>query len=104
MSDWSRKKDTEDGTRKKSRRRLKPDVRRTELLDAAFEVMKRMGPDGARVEDITRQAGAAKGTFLFIFFFLERPSDRHAGSIAIDVCCRFQVSAFQGGSDELVRL
>lgn len=50
-----------------SRRRLSPDARRTELLEAALAVLKELGPTRARVEDVTGLAGAAKGTFYLYF-------------------------------------
>jgi AcrR family transcriptional regulator len=48
------------------RRRLTPERRRDELLDAAWSVLRSHGAD-ARVEDITGHAGAAKGTF-YVYF------------------------------------
>jgi len=49
------------------RRRLKPAVRRSELLAAALRVLRSQGPQNARVEDVTRVAGTAKGTFYLYF-------------------------------------
>ncbi len=49
------------------RRRLRPDARRIELLEAALQVLKDRGPIDARVEDVTAAAGAAKGTFYLYF-------------------------------------
>ena len=49
------------------RRRLRPDVRRVELLEAALQVLRDRGPRNARVEDVTAAAGAAKGTFYLYF-------------------------------------
>lgn len=49
------------------RRRLAPALRRSELLDAALRVLRSQGPTRARVEDVTRAAGAAKGTFYLYF-------------------------------------
>jgi AcrR family transcriptional regulator len=49
------------------RRRLAPDERRRELLDAAVEVLARSGPDRCRVEDVTTAAGTAKGNFYRYF-------------------------------------
>lgn len=49
------------------RRRLEPAVRRSELLDAALRVLRSQGPTEVRVEDVTRAAGAAKGTFYLYF-------------------------------------
>ncbi len=49
------------------RRRLHPDVRRVELLEAALSVLRSRGPMNARVEDVTEAAGAAKGTFYLYF-------------------------------------
>lgn len=49
------------------RRRLNPEVRRVELLEAALHVLRDLGPTRARVEDVTRAAGAAKGTFYLYF-------------------------------------
>ena len=58
-------------TRRKSkhpkRRRLPPEDRRNELLEAALEVLGTVGPHKARVEDVTRTAGASKGTF-YVYF------------------------------------
>lgn len=48
-------------------RRLDPDARRRELLDAAVRVLRRRGPVGSRVEDITTEAGTAKGNFYRYF-------------------------------------
>ena len=50
-----------------TRRRLAPEDRRAELLDAALDVLRTIGPHEARVEDVTRVAGAAKGTFYLYF-------------------------------------
>lgn len=49
------------------RRRLAPAVRRSELLDAALRLLRSRGPTKLRVEDVTRAAGAAKGTFYLYF-------------------------------------
>lgn len=49
------------------RRRLNPEERRIELLDAAVQVLNTIGPANARVEDVTRAAGTAKGTFYLYF-------------------------------------
>ena len=51
----------------RQRRRLDPEERRSELLDAAIEVIRRQGSEEVRVVDITRAAGAAKGTFYLYF-------------------------------------
>jgi AcrR family transcriptional regulator len=48
------------------RRRLSPDERRRELLDAAVDVLARLG-DECRVEDITTAARTAKGNFYRYF-------------------------------------
>jgi AcrR family transcriptional regulator len=50
-----------------ARRRLNPDARRAELLEAAIDVLRDLGPEEVRVEDVTRAAGAAKGTFYLYF-------------------------------------
>jgi AcrR family transcriptional regulator len=49
------------------RRRLTPDQRRRELLDAAVRVLRLRGPIDCRVEDITTEAGTAKGNFYRYF-------------------------------------
>jgi AcrR family transcriptional regulator len=49
-----------------ARRRLRPEARRREILDTAKRLLKARGPD-VRVEDVTREAGAAKGTFYLYF-------------------------------------
>ncbi|WP_020588097.1 TetR/AcrR family transcriptional regulator [Desulfobacter curvatus] len=49
------------------RRRLTPEARRIELLEAAVQVLNTIGPANARVEDITKTAGTAKGTFYLYF-------------------------------------
>jgi AcrR family transcriptional regulator len=48
------------------RRRLEPDERRQEILDAAERVLRRMGVR-ARVDDVVREARVAKGTF-YVYF------------------------------------
>jgi AcrR family transcriptional regulator len=48
------------------RRRLDPEIRRQELVEAAERLLQRHGPD-VRVEDVVREAGAAKGTF-YVYF------------------------------------
>jgi len=62
---------TRDGTkqpgRSNARRRLKPEMRRAELLEAALAVLRSRDPADARVEDVTRAAGTAKGTFYLYF-------------------------------------
>lgn len=50
-----------------ARRRLKPEVRRAELVDAALSVLSTQDPATVRVEDVTKAAGAAKGTFYLYF-------------------------------------
>jgi AcrR family transcriptional regulator len=45
---------------------LEPEVRRQEIIEAAERLLKRDGPD-VRVEDVVREAGAAKGTFYLYF-------------------------------------
>jgi AcrR family transcriptional regulator len=50
----------------RSRRRLEPEVRRLELLEAAERLLRSRGP-AVRVEDVVREAGAAKGTFYLYF-------------------------------------
>jgi AcrR family transcriptional regulator len=54
-------------TARPPRRRLAPDDRRSELLEAAIDVLRDLGPRAARVEDVTRAARAAKGTFYLYF-------------------------------------
>lgn len=49
------------------RRRLAPEARRAELLAAATDVLREQGTAAARVEDVTRRAGVAKGTFYLYF-------------------------------------
>jgi AcrR family transcriptional regulator len=53
--------------RRRDRRRLRPEVRRAELVEAALTVLKGRDPAEVRVEDITKAAGAAKGTFYLYF-------------------------------------
>lgn len=48
------------------RRRLEPEARRQELIEAAERLLRQRGP-GVRVEDVVREAGAAKGTFYLYF-------------------------------------
>jgi AcrR family transcriptional regulator len=50
-----------------SRRRLSPESRRREILDAAVRVLRERGPGGCRVEDITAEARTAKGNFYRYF-------------------------------------
>lgn len=44
-----------------------PEVRRSELLDIAFELIQRVGFDAMSVEDVTTAANVAKGTFYHYF-------------------------------------
>lgn len=56
------------GVRSQSaRRRLSPEARRLELLDAAIRVLRERGPANCRVEDVTAEAGTAKGNFYRYF-------------------------------------
>jgi AcrR family transcriptional regulator len=48
------------------RRRLEPEVRRLEIIEAAERLLIMNGPD-VRVEDVVREAGVAKGTFYLYF-------------------------------------
>ncbi len=50
-----------------ARRRLKPEVRRAELIQAALGVLHSHDPSEVKVEDVTKAAGAAKGTF-YVYF------------------------------------
>lgn len=53
---------------KAARPRTKPaDERRTDLLDAAKELVLRQGAGGFTIEDVTTGAGVAKGTFYLHF-------------------------------------
>lgn len=51
---------------KPPRRRLSPDVRRAEIIEAAERLIEARGAE-VRVEDVVREAGVAKGTF-FLYF------------------------------------
>lgn len=53
-------------TRRK-RRRLAPEVRRQEILDAAVRAFCRGGYHGTQVSDVIREAGIARGTFYLYF-------------------------------------
>lgn len=53
------------------RRRLNPDERRRELLEAAVRVLRRNGPADCQVQDITTEAGTAKGNFYRYFLTWE---------------------------------
>jgi AcrR family transcriptional regulator len=48
------------------RRRLKPETRRNEIIEAAERLLRDRGP-AVRVDDVVREAGAAKGTFYLYF-------------------------------------
>lgn len=54
------------GSRSMPRRRLAPEQRRLELLEAGERVIRRLGT-AARVEDVAHAAHAAKGTF-YVYF------------------------------------
>ncbi|MEO0412560.1 MAG: TetR/AcrR family transcriptional regulator [Pseudomonadota bacterium] len=49
------------------RQQRKPEKRPDEILDAATKVFARRGYDGARMDDIARQAGLSKGA-LYLYF------------------------------------
>jgi AcrR family transcriptional regulator len=59
--------DTERSAAPSGRRRLTPELRRKEILDAAVRVLRGRGPEGCRVEDITTEARTAKGNFYRYF-------------------------------------
>jgi AcrR family transcriptional regulator len=46
---------------------LNPEARRAELLDAALRVLRERDAMHVRVEDVTQEAGTAKGTFYLYF-------------------------------------
>ena len=46
---------------------MEPDARREEILVAAERILRRSAANDVRVEDIVREAGAAKGTFYLYF-------------------------------------
>ncbi len=50
-----------------TRRRLKPAMRRAELLAAAIRVLQDRDPDTVRVDEVTQAAGTAKGNFYRYF-------------------------------------
>jgi AcrR family transcriptional regulator len=51
----------------RTRRRLSPDERRAELIDAAIRVLKEQGEPANRAAAVTAEAGTAKGTF-YVYF------------------------------------
>ena len=51
---------------KPARRRLQPEARKLEIVEAAERLLQTHGPR-VRVEDVVREAGVAKGTF-FLYF------------------------------------
>lgn len=50
-----------------TRIRKDPDVRRTELIDVAFELFNSNGYEKTMIVDIVKKAGLAKGTFYYYF-------------------------------------
>ena len=58
---------TEAATRRRSRVTKHPDVRREELLDVALDLCRSHGFEAMNVEQVTRAAGVAKGTFYHYF-------------------------------------
>ena len=87
----------ENGKLKTRRRRLRPNARREELLEAALTVLREKGPQRSRVEDVTRYAGAAKGTFYLYFSSWEELllalRDRLISTYAEDMRVRIGASA-----------
>jgi AcrR family transcriptional regulator len=55
------------GRQKPARRRLRPEDRRAELLDAAMRILRERGPESCRIEDVTAEAATAKGNFYRYF-------------------------------------
>ncbi|WP_449066029.1 TetR/AcrR family transcriptional regulator [Planomonospora algeriensis] len=53
--------------RPRTRRRLSPNERRTELIDAAIRVLREQGEPANRAAAVTAEAGTAKGTF-YVYF------------------------------------
>src|SRR5262245_38128723 len=54
------------------RRRLQPDIRRLEIIEAAERLLKKHGT-AVRVEDVVAEAKAAKGTFYAYFATWDDP-------------------------------
>jgi AcrR family transcriptional regulator len=51
----------------RTRRRLAPEDRRAELIEAALRLLRRGADEGNWVADVTAEAGVAKGTFYLYF-------------------------------------
>ncbi len=51
----------------RTRRRLSPEARKEEILDAALTAFSRGGYHGTQVSDVVREAGIARGTFYLYF-------------------------------------
>lgn len=66
MAPTKQKRTQKDKTQTTQRRRLSPDQRREELIEAAEKLIRVKG-ETCRVEDIVAAAGAAKGTFYLYF-------------------------------------
>ena len=67
MTDWSVTEPMSVTPLSDSARRRAPDERPQQILDAALQVFDEHGLDGARLDDIARRAGIAKGT-IYLYF------------------------------------
>lgn len=85
------------------RRRLKPEERRRELLDAAVELLRDRDADDVRVDDVTRAAGAAKGTFYLYFAswkdFLVAVREHYLATHASEIRSRVRGSLTEESAD-----
>lgn len=92
-------------TRTRPRRRNKA-ARPAELIDAAIDVFARKGYAAARMEDVARRAGVAKGT-VYVYYkdkeALFQAAVRHLIGPAI-ASAEHAVDDFKGPTDQLLRL
>lgn len=86
---------------------MKPELRREELLDVAFDLCRSQGFESMSVEQVTRAAGVAKGTFYHYFpskdVMLEQLVQRF-GDALFDHLSAAMTTADGTGRDRLRRL
>jgi AcrR family transcriptional regulator len=83
--------------RRRLRRRLEPEVRREEILAAAWRILRRSAPNEVRVQDIVREAGAAKGTFYLYFPSFEAMLDALRERVFAEFNARYPLPADSAG-------
>lgn len=78
-----------------ARIRKDPEIRRTELVDAALELFSLNGYENTTIMDIVKKAGVAKGTFFYYFPTKEAVLETIINRWAFELCASFKLKSSQ---------